>query len=1287
MSNSWDYDTFSKYLGTDNEQYDFNEDNFVGQDDYADYLADQNAMEPSAMSGLNSLNDENFPFDQVVQDNEMLQDMEASSMSGLGDIDPNWNPDNMISRENAFISENFSEDSSQNFSADQSAPTGIVGTGTGMGQRGRNFRGIPSIFTAEDYASAEFDPDTMLFGYSLDDQPENAIYDVDRNNVVDANDLAIWLKRGYNVKDTDPITDTGKPFYKGIDPSDAAAASTFMGDLSRDDIDFQGYLYGDQINPPGFEKIFGEIERSPFRGDWDAGRYVPYTYDIDLDDPKFKAYEPARKFLSETFAKAEAAGFDSIERYLLDLDNNNDPNYETERDLYNYHAGKYEELATEYQAAQQQAFQEQMQGNNMQEWLGTDNGIKYINQAMGIFAAATGMNVSEIDPSIINLITSAASSGELAAFIGKYGLGAGESWAAAFAEELEIFKELTGATNADVFANPELVAVLREDATKRIGIEDPGTGGQQEGPDAGLDAGLDEGDGAGAGDGAGDGTITSAFNQYDTVPDKFKNNLNFGDDAGNGSGNYGLSFGDFQYNNEYINGVNPIMGYNPDKSIDWETKQVVAGDYVKEISDISANTADLAGFDTDGDNVTRYPKFLVEAANNESSELMLASGGDPFSWWDNLSQTNKNTFIENYSTKFENIGSDNNRILKDKHSFAIDNPNKDVYKRNSEGVITDHLMPRWMIEEQLNSGYEIDHRAWSNLSAEERNRLQSEISKSVKTLGDDGSNNLDLLSVTKLVDGNVEIASEFNTAGNLEFAPSVEDRSPDYVSSENDKLTLAEFGQVLIHAGFDTGAYQDVTDSNSRIDNLSSMGMAAWEKAGATEEQMENYMGRSSVYGEDSIGLGNRFLSSSQQNVVLPQEVLSYIFNNLDDYHELMGSDKYAILLPPSINEKTAFDAPTALWTERVVNPKGLNRDEPSHFVTNHVDDIDIGLKDILRELMGGEVGAYEDIKTFGDLTVNVEELDWPTFLGGVPLPDMEGGEEYFSPNGGFFESNEYGIPSADPYLDETPGKEWGNMLNAAMLFKSGGGGIHEMMAQVGKAYETYSREFDSKPDTRIDVNSFYENQRTKERGDVDFNSIVNLSERLKEQERIEELIDELYLDALETATFSQPSDKFQQVFEDIEGQIVMPDGSLMTINNGGFFEGGSVGPFQEDVLLNYASSLPGNPNMENRSAASSMYGEDSVRQIENLLAGGGYIRGRDGGMDDTVPAMTDGTQPAKLSSGEFVMPADVVSSLGDGNNENGAQKLYEMMDRIRAFKTGSLEQPPPVDDGSVMPV
>jgi hypothetical protein len=82
------------------------------------------------------------------------------------------------------------------------------------------------------------------------------------------------------------------------------------------------------------------------------------------------------------------------------------------------------------------------------------------------------------------------------------------------------------------------------------------------------------------------------------------------------------------------------------------------------------------------------------------------------------------------------------------------------------------------------------------------------------------------------------------------------------------------------------------------------------------------------------------------------------------------------------------------------------------------------------------------------------------------------------------------------------------------------------------------------------------------------------------------------------------------------------------------------------------------------------------------LFAAGGYIGGIAGGMDDTVPASIDGSQPAALSSGEFVVPADVVSHLGDGNNQNGAAKLYNFMDQVRTVKTGSTEQPDPFNDG-----
>tara|TARA_R110002110_G_scaffold158078_5_gene355264 strand:- start:7378 stop:10677 length:3300 start_codon:yes stop_codon:yes gene_type:complete len=81
-------------------------------------------------------------------------------------------------------------------------------------------------------------------------------------------------------------------------------------------------------------------------------------------------------------------------------------------------------------------------------------------------------------------------------------------------------------------------------------------------------------------------------------------------------------------------------------------------------------------------------------------------------------------------------------------------------------------------------------------------------------------------------------------------------------------------------------------------------------------------------------------------------------------------------------------------------------------------------------------------------------------------------------------------------------------------------------------------------------------------------------------------------------------------------------------------------------------------------------------------FAVGGYIGGIAGGMDDTIPATIDGHQEAALSSGEFVVPADVVSHLGDGNNQNGASKLYGFLDQIRSVKTGSTEQPAPLDDG-----
>jgi hypothetical protein len=69
------------------------------------------------------------------------------------------------------------------------------------------------------------------------------------------------------------------------------------------------------------------------------------------------------------------------------------------------------------------------------------------------------------------------------------------------------------------------------------------------------------------------------------------------------------------------------------------------------------------------------------------------------------------------------------------------------------------------------------------------------------------------------------------------------------------------------------------------------------------------------------------------------------------------------------------------------------------------------------------------------------------------------------------------------------------------------------------------------------------------------------------------------------------------------------------------------------------------------------------------------YLKGDTDGMADDVPSSIDGVQPAKLSHGEFVIPADVVSHLGNGNSDAGAKKLYQMMDKVRMARTGTKKQ------------
>ena len=86
---------------------------------------------------------------------------------------------------------------------------------------------------------------------------------------------------------------------------------------------------------------------------------------------------------------------------------------------------------------------------------------------------------------------------------------------------------------------------------------------------------------------------------------------------------------------------------------------------------------------------------------------------------------------------------------------------------------------------------------------------------------------------------------------------------------------------------------------------------------------------------------------------------------------------------------------------------------------------------------------------------------------------------------------------------------------------------------------------------------------------------------------------------------------------------------------------------------------------------------------IANL---GYYLGGQTDGMADKIPANIDQKQQAKLSHGEFVVPADIVSALGSGNSSAGAKVLYDMMDRIRKHAHGTTKQIKPANLKKTLP-
>jgi hypothetical protein len=143
------------------------------------------------------------------------------------------------------------------------------------------------------------------------------------------------------------------------------------------------------------------------------------------------------------------------------------------------------------------------------------------------------------------------------------------------------------------------------------------------------------------------------------------------------------------------------------------------------------------------------------------------------------------------------------------------------------------------------------------------------------------------------------------------------------------------------------------------------------------------------------------------------------------------------------------------------------------------------------------------------------------------------------------------------------------------------------------------------------------------------------------------------------------------------------------------YADGGIVGLMGGGRPADAAPSAPPQMTPEQMAFLQALMG--GSKDVEDLQAkanvaggkaAGGYLNGGSvgDGMSDDIPATIDGTQPAALSTNEFVVPADVVSGLGNGSSDAGAQQLYAMMDRIRKARTGTTEQAPEINAKKYMP-
>jgi hypothetical protein len=155
------------------------------------------------------------------------------------------------------------------------------------------------------------------------------------------------------------------------------------------------------------------------------------------------------------------------------------------------------------------------------------------------------------------------------------------------------------------------------------------------------------------------------------------------------------------------------------------------------------------------------------------------------------------------------------------------------------------------------------------------------------------------------------------------------------------------------------------------------------------------------------------------------------------------------------------------------------------------------------------------------------------------------------------------------------------------------------------------------------------------------------------------------------------------------------PPGGIANIP-GGQPPGGQQGPTPQELEM-VAMAIAGMAGEQGQQIIDMFiqkYGPDIFRKVREAVLQmaqpgaqtQGMIKGQGGGMDDKVMGTIGAQQPVAVSPGEYIVPADVVSGLGDGSSDAGAEELDRMSQDVRMARGGTAEQPPALDARRLMP-